>query len=173
MQHHIDGHVSGPTKKSDDRRDFLDKLLSLEQEGKATRFHTQIAALQNIGAGPNTTAISLTAIVAHLAMYPDTLATLRRELDEATTSGALSDPATFLQAQELPYLQVCIMEALRVHPAVGASMTRVVGSEGLHIAGTFFPAGTEVGINPWVIHNNKSIFGPDAHVFRPERWLTI
>lgn len=173
VQHHIDEHVSGRTKRSDDRSDFLDKLLYLEREGKATRFHTRIAAFQNIGAGSDTTAISLTAIVAYLAMHPDTLATLRRELNEATASGALSDPATFQQAQKLPYLQACIMEAMRVHPAVGAPMTRVVGSQGLHIAGTFFRAGTEVGINPWVIHNNKSIFGPDAHVFRPERWLTV
>ena len=172
VQHHIDDHVSGRTKKFDDRSDFLDKLLYLEGEGKATRLHTRIAALQNIGAGSDTTAISLTAIVAYLALYPDTLATLRRELDEAAASGALSDPATFQQAQKLPYLQACIMEAMRVHPAVGAPMTRVVGSEGLHIGGTFFPAGTEVGINAWAIHNNKSIFGPDAHAFRPERWLT-
>jgi cytochrome P450 len=173
VQHHIDDHVSGRTEKSDDRSDFLDKLLYLEQEDKAKRVHTHIAALQNIAAGSDTTAISLTVVLAHLAIYPDTLATLRRELDEATASGALSDPATFQQAQKLPYLQACIMEAMRVHPAVGAPMTRVVGSQGLRVRGTFFPAGTEVGINPWVIHNNKSIFGPDAHVFRPERWLTV
>lgn len=29
-----------------------------------------------------------------------------------------------------------------------------------------------VGINSWVEHNNKSIFGDDAGVFNPDRWLT-
>jgi len=144
----------------------------MEQEGKATRFHTRQAASQNIAAGSDTTAISLTSVLAHLAMYPDTLVALRRELDEATAAGTLSDPATFQEAQKLPYLQAVIMEALRVHPAVAAPMTRVVGPQGLQIAGQFFPLGTEVGVNAWVIHNNTSIFGPDAHVFRPERWLT-
>lgn len=27
-----------------------------------------------------------------------------------------------------------------------------------------------VGINTWVAHRNKSVFGEDANFFRPERW---
>ena len=30
---------------------------------------------------------------------------------------------------------------------------------------------TKVGINPWVAHANRSVYGEDADVFRPERWL--
>ena len=43
---------------------------------------------------------------------------------------------------------------------------------GATIAGHFFPAGTEVGINAWVAHRNLSVFGSDAEAFIPERWLT-
>lgn len=172
VNHHLDDRVSGRTKSQEGRSDFLDKLLPMEQEGKTTRFHTRQATSQNVAAGSDTTAISLSAVIAYLAMHPHTLAALRHELDEATTSGTLSDPATFQEAQKLPYLQAVIMEALRIHPAVAAPMTRVAGPQGLQTAGQFFPPGTEVGVNAWVIHYNKSIFGPDAHVFRPERWLT-
>ena len=28
-----------------------------------------------------------------------------------------------------------------------------------------------MGINSWVEHNNKSIFGEDVDVFNPDRWL--
>lgn len=28
-----------------------------------------------------------------------------------------------------------------------------------------------MGINSWVAHANTDVFGQDAHVFRPERWL--
>lgn len=169
---HINSRVSGKTKSPEDRDDFLDKMLPLESEGKATRADTRGAVGGNIAAGSDTTAISLSAVVAYLWMNPDTLVKLRQELDEATKRGELSDPATFKEAQKLPYLQAVIMEALRVHPAVGKPLTRVAGQGGLHVAGQYIPPGTEVGVNSWVIHNNEAIFGRDASRFRPERWLT-
>jgi cytochrome P450 len=168
----IDDRVNGRTKSPLDREDFIDKMLPLEAAGKATRYHTQLACQQNIAAGSDTTAISLAATIAYLTMNPLCLATLRAELDEANRKGELDDPVTFKQAQKLPYLQAVIQESLRLHPAVGAPMTRVVGPGGATLAGQFFPTGTEVGVNAWVLHRNTSIYGSDAHLFRPERWLT-
>ena len=39
------------------------------------------------------------------------------------------------------------------------------------IAEQFFPEGAVVGINNWVAHRNRDVFGLDPDVFRPERWL--
>lgn len=78
---------------------------------------------------------------------------------------------TFQEAQKLPYLQACIKEGLRVHPATGLPLVRVVPDGGATISGRYFPAKTEVGINSWVAHANRQVFGPDADEFRPERWL--
>ncbi|KAI1559582.1 CypX, Cytochrome P450, partial [Pyrenophora tritici-repentis] len=167
----IQNRVSGQTISPKDRQDFLDKLLPLEKNGKATRLDTINACGSNIGAGSDTTAISLTATIAYLSMHPDVLAKLREELDDAVNRGAASDPITFKESQKLPYLRAVIQETLRMHPAVGAPLTRIIGIGGANLAGRYFPAGTEVGVNPWVIHNNKEIFGPDASKFRPERWL--
>jgi len=168
---HLDNRIAGKTKLPEDRSDFLDKLLLLEEEGKATRRHTMTACGQNIIAGSDTTAISLTSLIAHLATNPSALTTLRREIDDATAAKSLSHPATLKEAQSLPYLQGVINEALRLHPAVGFPITRVVGPGGAHLAGRYFPAGTEVGINSWVVHYDTSIFGPDASEFRPDRWI--
>lgn len=30
---------------------------------------------------------------------------------------------------------------------------------------------TEVGVNAWVLHQNKDVYGPDPEKFRPERWI--
>ncbi|KAJ4347656.1 hypothetical protein N0V95_005229 [Ascochyta clinopodiicola] len=172
VDRHLNDRVAGRTKSPDDRQDFLDKMLPLEQKGTVTRLHTDLVCQQNIAAGSDTTAISLSAVIAYLSMYPEVLALLRQELHDAANNSQLSDPATYREAQRLPYLQAVILETLRIHPAVGTLMVRVVGQGGAHIAGQYFPPGTEVGINAWVIHNNRDIFGQDASSFRPERWLT-
>ncbi|KAG4292439.1 hypothetical protein FPRO06_13692 [Fusarium proliferatum] len=97
---------------------------------------------------------------------------LRQELGDARASGHISNPITFREAQGLPYLQAVIKEGLRLHPAVGFTMPRVVPKGGKKLAGRVFPEGTIVGINPWVAHRNSDIFGQDADEFRPERWLS-
>ena len=163
----IQDRASGRTKSPDDREDFLDKLLPLEASGKCTRYDTILACGANIGAGSDTTAISLTAAIAYLAMTPDALAKLREELDSADAP----DPIAFKDAQKLPYLRAVVYETLRMHPAVGAPLTRVIGPDGAQLAGYFFPPGTEVGVNAWVVHRDTSIFGADADKFNPDRWL--
>lgn len=46
-----------------------------------------------------------------------------------------------------------------------------VGFEGDSYEGTFLPPGTRVGHDTWSVTHDKQLFGEDADVFRPERWL--
>ena len=50
-------------------------------------------------------------------------------------------------------------------------MPRVVPEGGMVLGGYMVPAGTDVGVNPYVAHQNTSVYGSDAAEFRPERWL--
>lgn len=51
-------------------------------------------------------------------------------------------------------------------------LERYVPASGLPLPdGSIVPPGTTVGINPYVVGRNKSIWGSDADSFRPERWL--
>jgi cytochrome P450 len=66
---------------------------------------------------------------------------LQDEIDDATSQGLLSQPASFSEASKLPYLQAVIKEGLRMHPAVGMLLARVVPDGGRELGGHYFPAG--------------------------------
>lgn len=77
----------------------------------------------------------------------------------------------YVQALDLSYFQACLKEAMRLRPAVGLNITRHVPKDGAELDGVFLTGDTRVAVNGWVLHRDKEIFGKDADVFRPERWL--
>lgn len=120
---------------------FLAKLISLQIENKVGMPHILDACGSNIGAGSDTTAISLSSTIYYLYRHVDVLAKLRAEIETMERKGLISDPITFQEAQSMPYLQAVIKEGLRVHPAVGTILPRKVPKGGVTLAGTFFPEG--------------------------------
>ena len=98
----------------------------------ASQFHGPVA--------PNPLSqLSLTAAIFYLATSPQVFNKLRAEIQHAENDSGLDDPITFEQAQKLPFLQAVIKEALRLWPATGLPMWRVVQEPGATIAGKFFP----------------------------------
>ena len=128
-----------------------------------------------IFAGSETTAISLSAVFHCLLANPRAYKKLMDELDRAAEDGTISDKehkkVSWSEAQKLPYLDACIQESLRLHPAAGLILERVVPPQGIDILGHFIPGGTIVGCNAWVLHRRSEIFGAEVDEFRPERWL--
>ena len=93
------------------------------------------------------------------------------EIDQLDREDKLSTIVTFAEANQMSYLQACMKEAMRMHPAVGQLLERVVPQGGFTIAGVWLPEGTILGMNPWVPSKDRSVYGNDADEFRPERWL--
>ena len=159
--------------RGSDHEDILSKLFDVQRE-KPNEFSeadvTSMAA-SNIMAGSDTTAISLRSVIYHLLKNPEYKERLLEEIDTQRKQKKLSDIVTLEQAKGMPYLQAVIQEALRCHPAVGMSLPRVTPSGGIEISGQFIPQGTVVGANPWVVHRDREVYGPDAADFRPDRWL--
>jgi cytochrome P450 len=58
-----------------------------------------------------------------------------------------------------------------MYPPASGTFLRTVPPGGDTIAGKFVPGGTSIGSSPLGIHRSKQTFGPDADLFRPERWL--
>ncbi|EMC96656.1 hypothetical protein BAUCODRAFT_34036 [Baudoinia panamericana UAMH 10762] len=154
-------------------KDFATKFLDANEQdaSRFTDLDVMSGLSSNVIAGADTTAATLSGILYWLLRYPKTLEKLRQEVDEGKAAGRLSTPITFRQAQELRYLQAVIQEAQRMHPAVGLPLERVVPAGGVQLCGYYFPEGSVVGVNAWVLHYDTGVFGPDAAEFRPERWL--
>lgn len=167
------GVMNGQKKADDTKEDFLNRLLDLHEQDteKHTRYHVFMVGLSNIMAGFDTTAVSLSAVLYYLLKNPQTMSKLKNELHEFTARGHQAKDISFKESQELPYFQAVVKEALRLHPATGLPLWRVVPEGGATIAGQLFPEGAVVGINAWVAHRNKEVYGSDADEFRPERWL--
>lgn len=150
--------------------DFLDKFLEISKQNPDVVDDNMVVTylLSNVLAGSDTTAIYMCAALYYLLKNPDCLARVRRELDPAK----IQTPVSYRTASELPYFDAAMKEAQRMHPGVGIMVERVVPAGGFALPdGRFLPAGTVVGMNPWVMNRVEKTYGPNTDKFIPERWL--
>ncbi|KAF4863744.1 Cytochrome P450 monooxygenase andK [Colletotrichum siamense] len=164
-------------KKLAEQPDLLSKFLAAREARPdfMSDVLVQTMAVSMAFAGSETTAISLAAVFYYLLRTPTALARLKEELDQFGREGGFSDTETGLvtwtESQKLVYLDACIKEAFRMHPAAGLPLERIVPEQGAEIAGTFVKGGTIVGCSAWIIHRRPEIWGADVDTYRPERWL--
>jgi cytochrome P450 len=125
----------------------------------------------NIFAGADTTAISLRSMFYYLCKNPRCYLRVVDEIDAMDSAGELSEIVTFAESNQMKYLQACMKEAMRLHPAVGMLLERIVPEGGATISGKYIPQGTIIGANPWVLARDQKVYGEDADAYRPERWL--
>ncbi|KXH66192.1 hypothetical protein CSAL01_07634 [Colletotrichum salicis] len=161
-------------KGSPDRQDFMSKLFRLHHDnpGKFPESAVFTTCITNIGAGSDTTSISLCAVIHDLASHPKVLQRLREDIDVKLAELENPEFIPFKDAQAMSYLQACIKESLRLHPATGLPLARVVPKGGVNLLGRDFTEGCVVGVNTWVLHRNRDIFGADADEYRPDRWFS-
>ncbi len=143
--------------------DMLGSFLrhELSREDAETEVMVQILA------GSDTTAGAIRATMLHILTNPPVLAKLLAEIKGAD----ISDPIQDSEARKLPYLQAVIKEGLRIHPPVTGLQSKYVPAGGDTLNGYYVPAGTKVGSSAWGVFLDKGLWGPDARVFRPERFL--
>ncbi|RYP31585.1 hypothetical protein DL767_005694 [Monosporascus sp. MG133] len=163
---------AGKTDWDRETRDFMSRFLEIESKDSSLPPYAVAAwASSNITAGSDTTGILLRSIFYHLLSHPLSLARLREELSAAAST--LGPMASWKHARELPYLDAVIKEAGRLHPSFGLPYERVVPPGGATICGKHLPAGTVVGMSPYVVHHDPEVFGEDCDQWKPERWLDV
>lgn len=181
----IRAHENEKSHDSIERPDFLTRFMQAREKYPVIMSDRRIATFTNtnISAGSDTTAIALREIVYRILSHPGALDQFMAELSgilrarhdsrDSLTSSMSSDdlPITWLEGRSMPYFQALLRECLRCHPPLGQLIPRRVPDGGITLCGQFIPGGVEVGCNAWTIHRDKSVYGADADVFRPERWL--
>ncbi|EKG19934.1 Cytochrome P450 [Macrophomina phaseolina MS6] len=154
--------------------DFLARFMAaIRNDSSIPPFALTVWTTSNVAAGSDTTAILLRTVFHSLLANPESMSRLLAELDHAAASGRLSNPATWREARELPYLDAVIKEAGRLHPPFGLPLERVVPASGATVCGQALPPGTVVGMSAWVVHRDPDTFGHDCNEWKPERWIGI
>src|SRR5436190_10478246 len=110
--------------------------------------------------------------VLYIITNPIVYQRLQAEIKEAEQNGHITRPVIRdSEARNLPYLQACIKEGLRICPPASGLLMKKVPPKGDMISGYFVPGGTRVGWSAWSLQRDKDIYGDDVELFRPERWL--
>lgn len=128
-------------------------------------------SLLNVVAGSDTSATTIRLIMLSLLSNPIMYLKLQKEIDDAVKAGSISSPITDAEARKLPYLQAVIQEGLRIKAPAAGPLFKQVPPQGDEIDGKFIPGGTQIGQSPFAVYHSKEIFGQDASLFSPERWI--
>lgn len=119
-------------------------------------------------AGSDSVGSLMRTTVFNLLSHPRTLDKLYNEL---LTAGVSRPYPRYSELRNLPYLDACVQEGIRMHPPFALPFERIVPKGGVTVLGHFLPEGTAVGGSPYVVNRHKGTFGDDAEFWRPERWL--
>jgi len=148
------------------RRDLLDMLLEVKDQGSGQSLNTEQACDEMIGmlvAGHETTASALTWALYLLAQNPAEASTLRAEL-RAVLDGRMP---TAGDLPRLPYTRKVVEESLRLYPPAWAFARTAIEQD--RIGGYRVPPGMGINILPYTLHRNPT-FWPDPDRFDPERF---
>ncbi len=130
----------------------------------------------NVLAGANNSARAMDATINWLVAHPEAQERLNDEIKsvnmaamkEAKTEG----PAALELALKMPFLDAVIQESYRQFGAPANNLERLVGESGLTLPnGVHLPPGTVVCMNAASMSMLPHIFGKDARVFNPDRWM--
>ncbi|OAL49101.1 benzoate 4-monooxygenase cytochrome-like protein P450 [Pyrenochaeta sp. DS3sAY3a] len=162
------------TKPTEGRSDML---ASFMRHG-LTKDDLFTESLLQILAGSDTTAAGIRSVMLYLFTHPRVYNKLRVEIENAVSQGTAPAAPDIVQEtclRELSYLQAVVREGIRMYPPVTDVVPKMVpqGGDTVIIDGkqVYLPGGTDISYNVWGLQHDTGIFGDDAHLYRPERWL--
>ncbi|KAK1976428.1 oxoglutarate/iron-dependent oxygenase [Colletotrichum cereale] len=179
-----DAIVLGKVDRGSERTIFHELLTGdlPEQEKRLERLWQEGQIV--IGAGTETTAWALSAMLFYVLNNSSILQKLQAELNLAIPDA--HERVSWSRLEQLPFLSAVICEGLRLSYGVSTRLQRINpvgplylkteaspkrGEEKANlIEHEILPTGTPVGMTATLIHNHPDLF-PNPSCFQPERWL--
>ncbi|VDB84019.1 unnamed protein product [Peniophora sp. CBMAI 1063] len=153
---------------------LLDVLLDAK-EGSVSDSEAIGQCTTLVMAGAETTSTALCRILLLLSEHVSVQDRLRKEITQALSEeGEDGNGLGYDALMALPLLDAVCKETLRVFAPAPLRNRRCIAESVVPFADgstVHIPAGTEVLINIHGVNTNKDIWGADAKVWRPERWL--
>ncbi|XP_020295585.1 cytochrome P450 4C1-like [Pseudomyrmex gracilis] len=156
--------VIGTRKK---RLAMLDLLIASAHENQLSDADIREEIDTFMFEGHDTVAMGIIFSLLLLAEHKDVQDRVREEVDEVMENNG--GKLTMTALQNLPYLERCLKESLRLYPSV-PFISRVV-SQDVKLQSYTIPAGTVLHINIFDTHRDPK-FWEDPEKFDPDRFLT-
>ncbi|PVH90210.1 cytochrome P450 [Periconia macrospinosa] len=114
-------------------RDMLAHYLAIQQSNSSVpEWAPQAWVMSNIVAGSDSVGTVMQTFAYNLLANPRSTSTLISEL----RSASLSDPfPAYSEVRNLPYIDACVNEALRLHPPFCLPLERIVPEGGVTVSG--------------------------------------
>uniref|UniRef100_A0A4Y0BEG8 Cytochrome P450 n=1 Tax=Anopheles funestus TaxID=62324 RepID=A0A4Y0BEG8_ANOFN len=148
---------------------FIDHLLKGKRGGEPFPDVEIVQHCLTIFMGGNdTSALAICHLLTLLAMHRDVQEKVRDEIMAIfPADGKIETTPEALN--ELVYLEQCIKEGLRLCPS--APMVARVCSDDIEVDGNIIPRGASFLFSIAALHHRKDLWGPDAELFDPDRFL--
>ncbi|XP_039948222.1 probable cytochrome P450 313a4 isoform X1 [Bactrocera tryoni] len=174
VQSLVEENLSKPVDSDDinnfekDNKTLIDLALRAFRQGVFSAKDMEVECFTMIAASYETSVGAAYTCLVLLAMHPEIQERLFQEIcsvfpDEITS-------VEYDDLKKLPYLDMCVSEALRLVPPAA-----FIGRQTVHdtelCPGVILPKGTQVLLAIYVLHRRKEIWGPDAHRFNPDNFL--
>jgi len=152
--------------------DFIDRLIELKQKLEKGDFPSLTAdqitgqGIIFLTAGFETTSNTLSTLCYNLVKNEEVMERLVQEIDEALER--FDGKVDHETIADMPYLEACIKEDLRMFPPVARNdrvSVKAWEGEGLKI-----PSGVNIRFPIYVLHHNPE-YWPEPELFKPERFL--
>nr|KYP56459.1 Flavonoid 3'-monooxygenase [Cajanus cajan] len=161
------------TIECEDRKDFLQFLLKLKEDGYGadsktpfTITHVKALLMDMVIGGTDTSSNTIEFAMAEILHKPEVMEKIQEELTIVVGKDNMVEES---HIHNLSYLQAVMKETLRLHPTLPLLVPHCP-SQTITVAGYTIPKGSRVFVNAWAIHRDPSLWEKPLE-FDPTRFL--